>query len=179
MILFTSWLPENNIGKWYKEILDCKQQFTQLYVTQFGLLCNLRSIAWHARYIHNLGQNKWKFPPAQRTSQREGNVTFWPSLSFISLIFEEWGWKGYCSILFCPRFSCRFAIDFAYPPTSSFFSKIVELANYTSVRENRLPCWSWRDVTFLVGGDFRTPYYPWSKSRPWDSFSFLRKFETK
>ena len=28
------------------KILDYKQQFTQLCVTQFGLLCNLRSIAW-------------------------------------------------------------------------------------------------------------------------------------
>ena len=26
--------------------MDYKQQFTQLFVTQFGLLCNLRSIAW-------------------------------------------------------------------------------------------------------------------------------------
>ena len=44
--------------------MDCKRQFTQLCVTQFGfIICNLRSIAWYTRN-HSFGQNKWKIPPS-------------------------------------------------------------------------------------------------------------------
>ena len=121
MILFTCWLPVNNIRKWYNEILDSKQHFTQLCVTQFGLLCNLRSKAW----------------------QREGNGAFWPSAQLHDqlLDFRGVGVKGLLFHFILSKIQLqvrnRLRVS-AYFVVFFFFSKIVALVNYTSARAKML-----------------------------------------
>lgn len=103
--------------------MDCKRQFTQLCVTQFGfIICNLRSIAWHTRN-QSCGQNKWKIPPPHKSKRG---------------IILDFGGMGVGWLLF--HFILSKVAGSTYTSrTSSLFSEIIEQANYASVRENLLP----------------------------------------
>lgn len=104
--------------------MDCKRQFTQLCVTQFGfIICNLRRIAWHTRN-QSCGQNKWKISPPHKSNR-----------GFIL----DFGGMGVGWLLFHFILSKVVAGSTYTSRTSSFFSEIIEQANYASVRENLLP----------------------------------------